>query len=91
MMDSFQRCVQDLEAIDRLLELPNGRDIAVEMLRELSPYFLELTALREHDPTGAIGCLLDYAQGVRLRLAPLPDKFSSGVQTAMRTPTPRVA
>jgi len=34
-MDPFRRCVQDLEAIDRLLELPHGHDIAFEMFREL--------------------------------------------------------
>jgi len=64
-MDAFQRCVQDLGSIDRLLQLPHGRDIAVEMFRELSPYLDQLTGLREQDPTGALACLFDYADGAR--------------------------
>ena len=67
-MDPFRRCVQDLEAIDRLLELPHGRDIAFEMFRELLPYLWQLSPLRDRDPTGALTCLFDYAEGVRLRL-----------------------
>jgi hypothetical protein len=68
MMDPFRRCVQDLEAIDRLLELPHGRDIAFEMFRELLPYLWQLTPLRDRDPSGALACLFDYAEGVRVRL-----------------------
>ena len=67
-MDPFRRCVQDLEAIDRLLELPHGHDIAFEMFRELLPYLWQLSPLRDRDPTGALTCLFDYAEGVRLRL-----------------------
>jgi len=67
-MDPFRRCVQDLEAIDRLLELPHGHDIAFEMFRELQPYLWQLSPLRERDPSGALACLLDYAETVRVRL-----------------------
>ena len=67
-MDPFRRCVQDLEAINRLLELPHGRDIAFEMFRELLPYLWQLGPLRERDPSGALACLLDYAEDVRVRL-----------------------
>jgi hypothetical protein len=87
-MDAFQRCVQDLGSIDRLLQLPNGRDIAVEMFRELTPYLEQMAALKDHDPTGALVCLLGYADGARARLN--LDKFASGVQPNMR-PSPRVA
>jgi len=67
-MDPFRRCVQDLEAIGRLLELPHGHDIAFEMFRELLPYLWELSPLRERDPSGAVACLFDYAEGMRVRL-----------------------
>ncbi len=67
-MDGFQRCVRDLESIDRLLELPHGFDIALEMYRELLPYLWQLAPLKEHDPTGAVSCLFDYAERVRARL-----------------------
>ncbi len=67
-MDSFARCVQDLEAVDRLLELPHGHDIAVEMFREVLPYLWQLRALKERDRSGALACLFDYAEGIRLRL-----------------------
>jgi hypothetical protein len=87
-MDAFQRCVQDLGSIDRLLQLPNGQEIAVEMFRELTPYLEQMAALKERDPTGALACLLDYAESARARLK--FDKFSSGVQPNMR-PSPRVA
>ena len=87
-MDAFQRCVQDLGSIDRLLQLPNGKEIAVEMFRELTPYMEQMAALKERDPTGAVACLLDYAEGARARLG--VDRFASGVQPHMR-PSPRVA
>ena len=67
-MDPFRRCVQDLEAIDRLLELPHGRDIAFEMFRELLPYLWDLSSLRDRDPSGAVACLFEYAESIRLRL-----------------------
>ena len=67
-MDPFRRCVQDLEAIDRLLELPHGHDIAFEMFRELLPYLWELSPLKDRDPSGALTCLFDYAEGMRVRL-----------------------
>ena len=67
-MDPFRRCVQDLEAIDRLLELPHGHDIAFEMFRELLPYLWQLSPLRDRDPSGALACLFDYAEGMRVRL-----------------------
>jgi hypothetical protein len=88
-MDAFQRCVQDLGSIDRLLQLPHGRDIAVEMFRELSPYLDQLTGLKEQDPTGALACLLDFADAARARLN--IEKFASGVQPNMRPSSPRVA
>ena len=67
-MDAFLRCVQDLAAIDRLLELPHGHDIALEMYRESMPYLLELQALRERDPSGAAARICDYADDLRKRL-----------------------
>jgi len=67
-MDPFRRCVQDLEAVNRLLELPHGQDIAFEMFRELLPYLCELSSLRDRDPSGAVACLFEYAESVRLRL-----------------------
>jgi len=67
-MDPFRRCVQDLEAIDRLLQLPHGHDIAFEMFRELLPYLWQLSPLRDRDPSGAVACLFDYAEGMRVRL-----------------------
>jgi hypothetical protein len=68
IMDPFRRCVQDLEAIDRLLQLPHGHDIAFEMFRELLPYLWQLGPLRDRDPSGALACLFDYAEGMRVRL-----------------------
>jgi len=67
-MDPFRRCVQDLEAINRLLELPHGYDIAFEMFRELQPFLAQLSSLKDRDPTGAVARLFDYAEGVRGRL-----------------------
>lgn len=67
-MDSFQRCVEDLETIGRMLELPHGRDIAVEMHRELGPYLKELSALVQRDPTGGVKCILDHAEWLRVQL-----------------------
>jgi hypothetical protein len=87
-MEAFQRCVQDLGSIDRLLQLPNGKEIAMEMFRELTPYLDQMAALKERDPTGAIACLIDYAEGARARLS--FDKLASGMQPNMR-PSPRVA
>ena len=82
-MDGFQRCVRDLDAINRLLELPHGHDIAREMYRELQPYLRQLTPLREHDPSGAVSCLFDYAEGVRARLGyGLPPSASPTIKVA---------
>ena len=67
-MDPFRRCVQDLEAIDRLLELPHGHGIAFEMFRELLPYLWQLGPLRERDRSGALACLFEYAESMRVRL-----------------------
>ena len=88
IMDPFRRCLQDLESIARLVELPNGREIALEMFRELSPYLEQLATLKEQDRSGALACLLDYAEGMRIQLH--EDKLASGVQPNMR-PAPRVA
>jgi hypothetical protein len=85
-MDPFRRCVQDLEAITRLLELPHGKDIALIMFREMSPYLMQLAALRDRDPTGALKCLFEYAEtvqehlGVRLEtLAPPASRITGHV------------
>jgi hypothetical protein len=67
-MDPFRRCVQDLEAINRLLELPHGHEIACLMFRELAPYLMQLVSMRDRDPTGAIACVFDYAVAVEERL-----------------------
>ena len=87
-MDPFQRCVEDLGSIDRLLELPHGRDIAFEMFRELAPYMAALAPLQERDPTGAVALVFEYSESVRLRLG--ASKFESGIQTSMKAPA-RVA
>ncbi len=50
------------------MELPHGRDIAIEMFRELLPYLWELHSLKDRDPSGALACLFEYAEGVRVRL-----------------------
>jgi hypothetical protein len=67
-MDKFQQCVEDLGTVARMLELPHGRDIAAEMLRELTPYLKELSLLTAKDPTGAVKLILEYAEGLRTRL-----------------------
>ena len=67
-MDNFRQCVDDLATISRMLELPHGRDIAAEMLRELEPYLTELKALTARDATGGVKVILDYATGLRTRL-----------------------
>ena len=87
-MDPFQRCVEDLGSIDRLLELPHGKDIALEMFRELAPYMAQLAPLKDRDPTGAIALVFEYAEGVRVRLG--TSRFESGIQAAMKPPA-RVA
>jgi hypothetical protein len=71
-MDAFGQCVEDLGTIGRMLELPHGRDIAVQMLRELAPYLKELEVLKERDPTGAVRLILDYVEQLRTRLK-VPD------------------
>ena len=60
--------MEDLATISRMLELPHGRDIATEMLRELAPYLKELSALSGRDPTGAVKLVLDYADELQTRL-----------------------
>ena len=87
-MDPFQRCVEDLGSIDRLLELPHGKDIAVEMFRELTPHVAQLATLKERDPTGAVALVLEYSESIRARLN--TSKFESGIQPAMKPPA-RVA
>ena len=67
-MENFQQCVEDLGTIGRMLELPHGRDIATEMLRELTPYLKELSLLNGRDPTGGVKLILEYAEGLRTRL-----------------------
>jgi hypothetical protein len=77
-MDSFGQCIEDLGTIGRMLELPHGRDIAVEMLRELAPYLKELSALSPRDPTGGVQLILDYADGLQTRLRGSDTKELSG-------------
>ena len=67
-MDPFRRCVQDLEAINRLLDLPNGYDIALVIFREMLPHLWQLDTLKDRDPSGAVACLFDYAESIRIRL-----------------------
>ena len=67
-MANIQQCVEDLETIGRMLELPHGRDIAAEMLRELTPYLKELSLLSGRDLTGAVKLILEYAEGLNTRL-----------------------
>ncbi len=87
-MDPFQRCVEDLGSIDRLLELPHGKDIALEMFRELAPYMAELATLKDRDPTGAVALLFEYSDSIVVRLG--ASRFESGIQPAMKPPA-RVA
>ena len=87
-MDPFQRCVEDLGSIDRLLELPHGKDIALEMFRELGPYMTALASLKDRDPTGAVALLFEYADGISTRLG--ATRFESGLQPSMKPPA-RVA
>jgi hypothetical protein len=67
-MDAFQQCVEDLATIDRLIELPHGRDIAVHLFRELCPYIVLLDAMKARDPSGGIRQVVDFAEGIRIRL-----------------------
>ena len=90
-MDGFQRCVRDLESIDRLLELPHGYDIAVEMYREMLPYLWQLAPLKEHDPTGAVSCLFDYSERVRARLGYSSSESHAPPSASVRAATPKVA
>jgi hypothetical protein len=87
-MVTFQQCVEDLGTIGRMLELPHGQDIATEMLRELEPYLKELRALERRDPTGAVGCILEYAEALR---AQLNGSHSGVLQTTPPVPSERVA
>ena len=87
-MDPFQRCVEDLGSIDRLLELPHGKDIATEMFRELAPFMAVLAPLKDRDPTGAVALLFEYSESIRVRLG--GTKFESGIQAGMKPPS-RVA
>jgi hypothetical protein len=79
-MDKFQQCVEDLGTISRMLELPHGQGIAVELLRELAPYLKELGELERRDPTGAIRLILEYGEGLRVRL--------QGAESAVLKSTP---
>jgi hypothetical protein len=87
-MDSFQQCVEDLGTIGRMLELPHGRDIAIEMLRELTPYLTELSLLNSRDPTGAVKLILEYAGGLQTRLKGSDPQELGGTR---RGPADRVA
>ncbi|MEP6467126.1 MAG: hypothetical protein ABJB05_12525 [Parafilimonas sp.] len=87
-MGPFQRCVEDLGSIDRLLELPHGKDIAREMFRELAPFMAELAPLKDRDTTGAVALIFEYSERIRVRLG--ANKFESGIQTGMKPPA-RVA
>ena len=87
-MEPFRRCVEDLESIDRLLELPHGRDIALEIFRELQPYLAELVPLRDRDRSGAVSSLFEFAESIRVRIGAV--RFVSGAPPS-RTITERVA
>jgi hypothetical protein len=63
-MDPFQQCVEDLGTIRRLLELPNGHDIAAKMFRDVTPYLECLSQRKERDPTGASERVLAYSREV---------------------------
>lgn len=67
-MDTFRQCVEDLNTIGRMLELPHGKDIAVEMLKELTPYLKELTQLQAQDPTGAVKRILDHVDYLKVQI-----------------------
>ena len=67
-MDAFRQCVEDLGTIDRLLELPHGREIAVRLFRETEPYVELLDAMKSRDPTGAIRQVVEFAAGIRTRI-----------------------
>ncbi len=67
-MDTFRQCVEDLETIGRMLELPHGRDIAVEMLRELTPYLTQLASFQAKDPTGAVKRILDHVDYLKVQI-----------------------
>jgi hypothetical protein len=87
-MDAFRQCVEDLETIGRLLELPHGKDIAVEIFRELTPYLQELGTLHRRDPTGAVKCVLDHAEWLRAQLG---GPESSTQKRPRSSPAQRVA
>jgi hypothetical protein len=87
-MESFRRCVEDLESIDRLLELPHGRDIALEIFRELQPFLAELGSLKDRDRSGAVSSLFEFAESIRVRVGAV--RFVSGPPSAS-TITDRVA
>jgi hypothetical protein len=69
-MEIFWQCVEDLGTIDRLLELPHGQEIAERMFRDVAPVLELLEPMKARDPTGAIARLLEFADGVRARIAP---------------------
>ena len=75
-MESFRRCVEDLESIDRLLELPHGRDIALEIFRELQPFLADLDSLKDRDRSGAVSSLFEFAESIRVRIGAA--RFVSG-------------
>ena len=67
-MDVFRRCVEDLGAIERLLELPHGYEIARKMFAEIEPLIQLLDAMKTRDPSGAISCLVKFAEIQRARI-----------------------
>ncbi len=89
-MDTFRQCVEDLDTIGRMLELPHGRDIAVEMLRELTPYLKELAQLQTKDCTGAVKRILDHVDYLKSQIhgAPSGERRDSELR---RSGTQRVA
>lgn len=67
-MDTFRQCVEDLDTIGRMLELPHGKDIAVEMLKDLTPYLKDLAQLQAKDPTGAVKRILDHVDYLKVQI-----------------------
>jgi hypothetical protein len=67
-MEIFWQCVEDLATIERLLELPHGREIAVQMFREVSPFLELLDAMKARDPSGGIKRVVEFASVLQRRL-----------------------
>jgi hypothetical protein len=58
--------------MERLLELPHGPEIAVQMFHEVSPFLELLDAMKSRDPTGGIKRVVEFASVLQRRLEPRP-------------------